>query len=71
MHKKTVQLSMPEYAPISTALRDARAGQYHLGIANFPATVAENLASFTASSGRQCRSNPVSSGSLQKMGIIQ
>jgi hypothetical protein len=45
--------------------------QSGLDIPNLPSAKAENLASFTASSATQCRSNPVSGRGLPKTGIFQ
>jgi hypothetical protein len=49
----------------------ASARQCGLGIPSSPAAMAENLASCTASSATQCRSNPVSGRNLPKMGVFQ
>ena len=61
---------------VSAHLRVATRGLYvlrqcGLGIPNLPAAKAENLASGTASSATQCRSNPVFGRRLQKTGIFQ
>ena len=45
--------------------------QSGLDIPNLPSAEAENLASCTASSAKQCRSNPVSGRGLPKTGIFQ
>ena len=47
------------------------ARQCGLGIPNLPAAMRRILASCTASSATQCRSNPVSYRSLPKTGIFQ
>jgi hypothetical protein len=61
---------------VSAHLRVAKRSLYvlrqcGLGIPNLPAAKAENLASGTASSATQCRSNPVFGRRLPKTGIFQ
>src|SRR5712671_1962139 len=68
---KTVPRTWQEIDRPAARTTAASARQSGLRVPDLPAAKAENMAICTASSAKQCRSNPVSGRRLPKTGIFQ